>query len=143
MEKECFCCKQIKPIADFYEHKAMADGHLNKCKTCVKVSVKARRFNPESRYRVLAYDRNRGNRQDKAYLKEYREKYPNKYRAHSLVNNAVRDRRLFVQPCEVCGTSEGPIHGHHDDYAKPLNVRWLCAAHHRQWHAENGEALNP
>jgi hypothetical protein len=45
-------------------------------------------------------------------------------------------------PCEVCRTTE-KIHAHHDDYAKPLNVRWLCSAHHSQWHAKNGEALNP
>lgn len=142
MEKECFCCKQTKPIAEFYKHKAMADGHLNKCKDCVKVSVRERRFNQESRDRVLAYDRGRGNRQDKAYFKEYRAKYPNKYRAHNLINNAIRDKRLFKEPCETCGTTK-TVHAHHDDYAKPLNVRWLCAAHHRQWHSENGEGLNP
>jgi len=42
----------------------------------------------------------------------------------------------------VCGSSEY-IHAHHDDYDKPLDVRWLCAAHHKQWHDENGEAKNP
>jgi hypothetical protein len=142
MEKECFCCKQTKPISEFYKHAMMADGRLNKCKSCVKQSVKERRFNPESRERVLAYDRKRGNRQSKLYLKKYRARYPNKYRAHNLVNNAIRDKRLFREPCEVCGRTD-TVEGHHDDYAKPLNVRWLCAAHNRQWHSDNGEALNP
>ena len=70
------------------------------------------------------------------------EKYPNKYKAHTMVNNAIRDKRLFKEPCEVCNCTE-KIHAHHDDYAKPLNIRWLCAEHHRQWHIENGEAKNP
>ena len=42
--------------------------------------------------------------------------------------------------CEICGKEK--THAHHDDYDKPLNVRWLCAEHHRQWHAKYGEALN-
>lgn len=142
MEKECFCCKQTKPLDDFYKADFMADGHLNKCKECVKDAVKERRRNPEYREKILAYDRARGNRQPKGYLKEYRKKYPFKYRAHSLVNNAIRGRRLFKEPCCICGR-EDTVEAHHDDYSKPLNVRWLCAAHHKQWHAEHGEGLSP
>lgn len=31
-------------------------------------------------------------------------------------------------PCEVCGAAE--VEAHHDDYSKPLQVRWLCRQHH-------------
>lgn len=137
--KICFKCKKKKPLNEFYKHSQMKDGHLNKCKTCNKAD--ARKHREENIERIRAYDRARGNRQSKEYLQAYREKYPNKYKAHGTVNRAIRAGKLFVEQCEVCGSTEN-IHAHHDNYLKPLNVRWLCSAHHHQWHAENGEGLN-
>ena len=32
--------------------------------------------------------------------------------------------------CDLVG------HAHHDDYTKPLEVRWLCRAHHLEFHRE-------
>ena len=139
MEKKCFKCEKVKPLASFYKHTAMKDGHVNKCKDCNKLDVKNNRLDNIDKYR--AYDRERGNRQSPEYLKEYREKYPNKYKAHTMISNYIRDGKLFKMPCEVCGTGVD-IHAHHDDYLKPLNVRWLCQAHHKQWHSKHGEGKN-
>ncbi len=138
--KPCFKCNEIKPLTEYYKHSGMKDGHLNKCKSCAKKDVHVHRHESTSREKILAYDRARGNRQTLQYLKEYREKYPKKYKAHSIVNYAIKSKKLFREPCEICGNQN--THGHHDDYEKPLNVRWLCSEHHRKWHAENGEALN-
>lgn len=138
--KQCFKCKEEKDLSEFYKHKQMGDGHLNKCKECTKDD--ANKYRSENLDKIRAYDRERGNRQSKGYLKEYRAKYPNKYKAHNMVNNATRDGRLFPLPCEECFSTHD-LHAHHDDYLKPLNVRWLCSAHHSQWHAKNGEAKNP
>ena len=55
--KTCFKCGAEKPLTDYYKHKKMADGHLNKCKSCTKSDAKNHRFNNlES---VRAYDRQR------------------------------------------------------------------------------------
>lgn len=46
------------------------------------------------------------------------------------VHRAVKSGKLKKLPCEVCG--EVKVEGHHDDYSKPLEVKWLCSIHHRE-----------
>lgn len=62
-------------------------------------------------------------------------------KARSDLNHYMRDKKLERQPCEVCGQK---AEAHHDDYDKPLDVRWLCFNHHRAHHKaiyENPELL--
>ena len=119
----------------------MADGHVNKCKDCNKKDVRDNRKKHIEYYRE--YDCARGNRQGSSYVRSYRDEYPMKYAAHKLVGNAVRDGRIKKpESCESCGSNHRSIHGHHDDYANPLQVRWLCPSCHKIWHNENGEPPN-
>lgn len=59
--------------------------------------------------------------------------------AQQALSNAIRDGKLTRQPCEACTKSgrvqHGTSHGHHEDYAKPLDIVWLCPLHHRWVHA--------
>ena len=147
--KKCKDCHKTKPLSEFYVHHGMKDGHLNKCKECTKSHVKKNRSDNIDYYRE--FDRKRGNlphrvearrnyrktesgkealnRGSAAYIK----RNPLKRAAHNSVSNAIRDGKMKKGPCKVCGETEG-VHGHHDDYSKPLSVRWLCHTHHRAEH---------
>ena len=66
------------------------------------------------------------------YRRRQKEKDPIEERARQTVRNAVKRGSLVRLPCEVCG--EAKSEGHHDDYDKPLDVRWLCRTHHVEHH---------
>lgn len=135
--KTCFKCATAKPLTDFYRHGMMADGHLNKCKECVKIDVRRhRQDNPE---KVRGYDNERSklpHRQARrtAYIRNYEQQNPEKKAAHVAVGNAVRSGKLEKRPCTFCGTTD-PVEAHHHDYSKPLDVTWLCKPCHRRFHA--------
>jgi len=138
--KRCFKCGRIKPLSDFYKHSQMADGHLNKCKECAKRDVNENRNKNIERCRDYdraryARDGSRGeaspeakNRAKAAWIR----RNPEARRAHQAVSNAIRDGKLQRQPCEVCGAKK--TQAHHDDYSKPLDVRWLCSMCHQDEH---------
>ena len=140
--KTCKACGSVKALDEFYFQHGASDGHMGKCKECWKAQVKARaRTNPA----VQAYDRARAKRparvaHARAITIQWRKDHPVAYRAQTAVGNALRDGRLFRGPCETCGSTDD-IHGHHDDYSKPLDVRWLCALHHHRHHADVGSAF--
>lgn len=138
MIKTCRKCGKEKESHLFYKQPNSKDGRDSRCSECAKENAKRARNERIEHYRE--YDRKRGSRQDKGYPSEYRDRNPNKYRSHNMVNNNIRSGNLVSQPCEICG--ETKTVAHHDDYLMPLNVRWMCQAHHKQWHAKNGPGRN-
>ena len=156
--KVCFRCGAEKPLTEYYKHKSFADGHLNKCKSCAKSDARENRAKKLEYYRE--YDKNRhesdpvrrakshaaskswreNNRERHTELtKNWRQKHPEKYAAHSAVSNALRSGKLQKETCAVCGDENSQAH--HNDYTKPLDVVWLCSKHHAQVHVD--ERKNP
>lgn len=125
--RECKTCRRpCDPDTDFYA------SNKSHCKACIRARVRA--YAKTSRGKEVERRRNQKPAR-KAELqrraREWNARYPDRYRAHYAVTNAVRDGRL-VKPdrCEQCMETHPRIHGHHDDYSKPLDVRWLCPSCH-------------
>lgn len=151
--KVCKACGVLKPLNEYYKHPKMADGHLNKCKECQKENSRQAREKNAEQYRQ--YDKDRANNPDRVAarreysrteagkeshakaIKKYQQTSTLKRAAHILVGNALRDGKIVrAEVYETCGSS-GKIEGHHDDYTKPLEVRWLCERCHKDWHLHN------
>ena len=151
--KICGTCKIEKTIGDFCKRSASKDGLSAKCKACQSEYDKKRAMNPDRVAARLAYAKTDAgiesakrakkkysdNHKDEATIRcrEYRAKFPKKSRAHDMVAYAVRIGSLHRMPCEICGADGADAH--HDDYDMPIDVRWLCPKHHREWHRENGD----
>lgn len=152
--KTCNTCGKTKPFSEFYKHAKMAGGYLSQCKECKRAYQRKYRLN--NLEKVRAKDRERGSLPHRvAARKEYAERMrldgahqsrqakskrewvkrnPHKRAAHVAVGNAIRDGVLIKEACEVCGCNA--TDAHHDDYTKPLDVRWLCRTHHAEHHTK-------
>jgi hypothetical protein len=134
--KNCFKCLTAKPLSEFYAHKQMADGHLNKCKSCTKKDVFERRHG-EARDKVLEYERTRSKTEKRKKLREeiqktYRLNFKERANANVKLRRAVKKGLVTKLDCFVCGKK---AEAHHPDYSRPLDVVWLCVEHHKQAHA--------
>lgn len=146
----CKKCGTEKPLTDFYKHPGSPLGRDTKCKRCAcdaaalnravnlgnpdwvqaeaeRCRMKQARYRAAGKVNVPASARQAAN-------SRYRQKYPEKAKANIAVGNAVKSGALVKQPCEVCGCAN--VEAHHDDYSKPLDVKWLCDAHHKERHRE-------
>lgn len=147
--KECFKCNIEKELDEFYVHRKMADGHLNKCKDCTKKDSEDRRakLEAEDLEWVLKERERQRNKQTKrrkegrikdydnfSRNQKYKEKYPEKYAARIAVGNAIRDGKITKGSC-FCGECEN-VQAHHSDYSKSLDVEWLCVQHHNERHVQ-------
>lgn len=142
------CQAEIFPTPNQVKHANLV------CSSCRSAYEKAwrRRRNEEGRHVVSgkmpreyhrAYDRvyflDESNRQRRNALMRKYTKDPTlrvRHIARWKVTRAVKSGRLVKQPCEVCGLTA--VQAHHDDYSKPLDVRWLCITHHAK--AEGGKS---
>lgn len=114
---ECRKCKHREYMKEWYRTPGAAE----------RVRSWAKRYRRQNFDKVREYDNARPRRAGE----------PEKTRARAVVNHALVRGELHRKPCEVCGIPDqrgidgrSLIQAHHDDYSKPLEVRWLCSTCH-------------
>lgn len=109
----CRCGNAFAPYSNCY---------CTKCATKWKKAYLAR--NPDKKKRISKKaEETRKTKADERF----------KYHARQMVRNALRSGMIEVKNCEVCQSNEN-LEAHHDDYSRPLDVRWLCRKHHVEHH---------
>ena len=66
-----------------------------------------------------------------------KKRHPLKVKVQQQLNNAVYNGKIEKpNKCEKCNkvTEKRKIDGHHEDYTKPFEVKWLCKQCHNQVH---------
>lgn len=129
---QCVLCGQVKLASEFY-------AKDKKCKVCRRALVLENRWKNIDHYRE--YDRKRADKphrveKNSKTSKQWCDDNPMRRSAQIALGNAVRSGKVQKWPaCAVpdcCSTR--PV-AHHPDYDRPLDVVWLCQAHHKQAHA--------
>lgn len=116
--KACFKCGVWKDLSEYYVHKQMGDGHLNKCKDCTKKDTKNRNDVLSQDPKWKEKERTRGREKhhrlyknteieiDENYrairlskeallinkrnsLRKYRSMFPEKYKAHTAARDII------------------------------------------------------
>lgn len=159
--KTCRVCLITKPVSDFFRHPRMADGHRSNCKSCkYDYDVKNReRFAPRRRAyarkaglskeirakRCEYYQSRKDDPEFKARLsaigKRGYKKNAIKRKSAVVLRTAMRSGRVVAAKiCEECGSARN-IEGHHEDYTKPLEIKWLCSTCHGVRHQEINDLI--
>lgn len=54
--------------------------------------------------------------------------------SRKIYKRALEKGLIIRKNCEVCNAKSDYNHGHHEDYSKPLDIKWVCPRHHQMIH---------
>ena len=134
--KTCRVCLEQKGDENF-NNVPWGDGLHSMCKSCLSKKNKEK-YQNDKRYRekLIEYVKNYRKDRNKIGVAQslWKRKNIQKIKAQNAIDWEIRSGRIKRLPCEKCGDPKSEAH--HDDYSKPLEVRWLCFRHHRIEHGQ-------
>lgn len=146
---ECSRCHKDLPVEQFRKHsrrchRCLADvakeyrlKNPEKYLKCLRTAY--RKYRDERLAYAAEYYKRKGRRaisaKDREWLDKWKRENRIKINAKARIRYAVKSGKL-TRPdrCSVCNQKRSRISGHHPDYAKPLEVAWVCDSCHREIH---------
>ena len=82
-------------------------------------------------------DMERERKLNSARCAKYRDNNPKKYNCRVVVKKQIAAGRIVASSACMGCCRNIKTEAHHDDYNKPLQIRWLCKQCHEKWHMNN------
>jgi len=119
--KKCRRCREVKPLTGFpklYGEEKGIGGRKSYCSKCKRSTLASKAS--RKKYKKTDVERK-------------------KIKVRKTLRRAVKANKIPKPTiCSICNESfpKEKIHGHHEDYSKPLDVIWCCQACHMEIHNE-------
>jgi len=136
--KICFKCNQEKELSEFYKHKQMADGHLNKCKACTKADT------AKTQEKINAdpelYEKEKARHREKYHRLGYKDlhqpDYENKKKIIETYVNKFPEKKLAKNASSKMTAPFEKAEKHHWSYNENhyKDVIWLSTKDHNKAH---------
>ena len=149
--KHCKRCSTTKVLTAFSACSDALDGKQSWCKGCAANYTRSDAFkrtkkkyatSDAGKEQIRKYRATDAGKESRCRINQkYHEKHPEQRKASRALNYAIAAGKINRQPCAICGAKD-QVHGHHEDYSKPLDVLWLCRKHHILLHQHLREVAN-
>ena len=114
----CRLCGRYKPLEQFVKNKKSKSGYETRCLEC------------RAKWQREYTQTKKGRSSHRQANRKLSERYPERTRAYYRVHRALKQGTLTkASQCEDMDCSDTRVQAFHTDYAKPLDVRWLCRLH--------------
>ncbi len=135
--KTCTKSKEIKPLSELYISTRNKSGYRNQCKICyLQYGIKYRQTEKGKEYYSDYHQTERFKANCKQNGKKYRNHFPERTKANTAVNHAIRAGKMPRPDSLKCSCGEQAEEYHHADYSQKhwFDVTAFCRGCHKNLH---------
>jgi hypothetical protein len=134
-ELTCLKCKVTKKIDMFKKREDCRIGYASVCIQCMQEWTNKyyrEKYKKDEEYRKKYLGKKAKWRKENKY--NYHQPQTLQRRAYDKIQNSLSYGRIIKPKNCYCCEEIKPLHAHHYDYDKPLDVFWVCVSCHKFVH---------